>query len=69
MPVEVVLVAFLHFCFYQSAASFHERHVTQNSSHVRDATQNGRVCKLWVLVCVLASVQAQAEVIREHMQW
>eukprot|EP00971_Amphidinium_carterae_P032460 639342-Amphidinium_carterae.1 len=66
MPVEVVLVAFLHLCFYESASSFHERHVTQNSW---DVPKNGRVCRLWVLVCVLASVQAQAKGTREHMQW
>eukprot|EP00971_Amphidinium_carterae_P054523 1074269-Amphidinium_carterae.1 len=31
VPLELQLVAFLHFWFYLSAARFHDRHVTQNS--------------------------------------
>eukprot|EP00971_Amphidinium_carterae_P304115 6043720-Amphidinium_carterae.1 len=66
MPVAVVLVAFLHLCFYESAASFDERLVMQSSSpprtsRVRDLPKNGSVYRLWILVCVLASVQAQAK--------
>eukprot|EP00971_Amphidinium_carterae_P166819 3305537-Amphidinium_carterae.1 len=61
MPVEVGLVAFLHLCFYRSAASFQARYVSHS---VRDLPKNGRrghhgrlrVYRLWTLACVLASL-------------
>eukprot|EP00971_Amphidinium_carterae_P259333 5145875-Amphidinium_carterae.1 len=77
MPVEVGVVAFFHLSFYQSAASFHARHVTLNWLRMRYLPRRFRrgydggsmVYRFWILLCVLASVQAQAKVTREHMPW
>eukprot|EP00971_Amphidinium_carterae_P186007 3692382-Amphidinium_carterae.1 len=79
MPLQVSLVTFLHLCFYQSAARFHDRHVTQTSLQIRKGgpgwRRHGgtRVYKLWIIVCVLASAQAQdtrwyIQLAPEHIQ-
>eukprot|EP00971_Amphidinium_carterae_P046278 910960-Amphidinium_carterae.2 len=65
MPLQVSLVVFLHFCFYQLAAGFHERHVTLNSLRKTHPPKKegytlghhggSRVYSSWILVCVVAS--------------
>eukprot|EP00971_Amphidinium_carterae_P289010 5738689-Amphidinium_carterae.2 len=68
MPLELQLVAFLHFCFYLSAVHLYDRHATQNSmrrTHPPRRAGSGlghhgspRIYSLWIAVCVLASVWA-----------
>eukprot|EP00971_Amphidinium_carterae_P263839 5234675-Amphidinium_carterae.1 len=56
MRVEAYLVASLHLWFYQSAASFRDRHVAWTS--FKQGHHGGsRVYSLWILVCVVASVR------------
>eukprot|EP00971_Amphidinium_carterae_P242326 4811450-Amphidinium_carterae.1 len=61
MPLQVSLMTFLHFCFFQSAVRFHDRHVTQTHLLRKGEGHHGgmRVYSSWILLCVLASVQAQ----------
>eukprot|EP00971_Amphidinium_carterae_P250171 4966132-Amphidinium_carterae.1 len=72
MPLHVYLVGFLHLCFYQSAAAFHERHVTLNPlrmTHLpkREGYTLGHysgssIYSRWILVCVVASAL-------NHIEW
>eukprot|EP00971_Amphidinium_carterae_P315670 6274707-Amphidinium_carterae.1 len=67
-PLEVQVVAFLHLCFYLSAARFFNKRATQNSMRMTHPPRKAgsglghrgspRIYRLWISVCVLTSVWA-----------
>eukprot|EP00971_Amphidinium_carterae_P193619 3841733-Amphidinium_carterae.1 len=69
VPLELQLVAFMHFVFYLSATRFQYRHVSQNAMQKTLPPRragfrlahhgSARVYRLWIVVCVLTSAWAQ----------